>query len=75
MGETPFVEMFATKGSNEIREPFSRAGLSVEWYSRAIGDIAKDGGLNELEYADIRTVSALGGLWRRTIVRVYGKAS
>ncbi len=46
--------------------------MDIKWHSNAIGDIAKQSGLNEIYFADIETLSILG-LWNQYTVHVYGK--
>lgn len=59
-------------GTQTLKEPLSGAGIQVEWASRGIGDIAKTNELANVHYADLHTVSILGGLWKRVRVEVYG---
>ena len=47
--------------------------ISAGWSSRAIGEAAKQAGLNEIYYADIHTFSVLLGLWEEKTLIVYGK--
>lgn len=58
--------------TNYIKEPLSGAGITVEWASHAIGDIAKREGLHTVTHADLHTVSVLGGIWKKVSVQVYG---
>ncbi|MBU1052381.1 MAG: hypothetical protein KKC46_00950 [Proteobacteria bacterium] len=46
--------------------------VDIKWDSNAIGDIAKQSGLNEVYFADIETLSILS-LWSQYTVHVYGK--
>lgn len=72
MNRTPRGEQMARGGTKTLKEPLSGAGVQVEWASRGIGDIAKENGLGEIYYADLHTVSILGGIWKRVRVEVYG---
>ena len=58
---------------NELKEPISGFGLRTQWGSRAIGDAALTAGLETVDYADIRTMSILGGMWRKDAIVVYGR--
>jgi hypothetical protein len=57
----------------ELKEPFSGGGIRVMWASNGIGDVAKSQGLSRIHYADIRTISVLGGIWKRRTVIVHGE--
>lgn len=60
--------------TSELREPITGINIKAEWASRSIGDAMSNGALENGEFADIRTVSVLGGLWKRQTVVVYGEA-
>jgi hypothetical protein len=45
--------------------------VDIKWDSNAIGDIAKQSGLNKVYFADIETFSILG-FWTQYTVHVYG---
>ena len=62
----------AELSSFHIQEPITRMRISAEWNSRAIGDAAKQTGLDKIYYADMRTQSVLGGIWRRETIIVWG---
>jgi len=72
MRDTPRSTAAGQSSSKVIREPVSGAGVSVEWASRAIGDIARRHDLAEVYYADLRTVSYVLGIWRQQQVIVHG---
>ena len=55
-----------------IKEPFSGYGISAEFYSNAIGEIAERHGLKTVYYADVERFSILG-IWRHDEVIVYGE--
>ncbi len=48
-------------------------GVTVEWDSNAIGEIAKRNGIRRVLFADLETVSVLG-VWKSYTVHVYGEA-
>ena len=73
MNETPRGTRLAALDTKQLKEPITRFNLSAEWDSRAIGDAAKRAGLNTIFYADMKTVSVLGGIWRQQTVRVWGE--
>ncbi len=47
--------------------------LQAKWDSNGIGEIAKKNGIDEVDYADIETISVLFGIWEQQYVHVYGK--
>ncbi len=49
--------------------------VSVQWDDKAIGEIARKGGIETIHYADLETKSYLLGIWKRHTVRVYGTAA
>lgn len=66
----------STSGSEEtkqLQDPFV-TGVKVEWGSRAIGDAAKRTGVEQIEFADMHTISVLGGLYKSSTIIVYGKS-
>lgn len=69
---TPIGDTTAKVSSHYVREPITAVRASAEWKSRAIGDAAKNGGLDEIYYADIQKISILGGAYRRETVLVRG---
>ena len=73
MHDTPRGERMVELSSKHIEEPITGAKLSAEWDSRAIGDAAQKGKLEEIYYADLRIFSLLGGIWSKQTIRVYGK--
>ena len=60
--------------TKQLQDPFV-TGVKVEWGSRGIGDAAKKTGLEEIEFADMHTISVLGGLYKSSTIVVYGKTS
>lgn len=73
MDKTPRGVKLATINTKHLKAPAGMADISVEWNSRAIGDAAKRAGLNRVYYADMNTVSVLGGIWQRKTIRVWGE--
>jgi hypothetical protein len=63
----------ATLATNAVEIPTTRIDLSVEWSSRAIGDIATQNGMTTVYSCDIHREYFLLGIWRRDQVIVYGK--
>ena len=54
-----------------ITEPFTGLAITVEVDSIAIGDAMKQTKLNEIYYADLRTVSVLFGIYqKKTLIAV-----
>lgn len=59
--------------SKRLQIPTTRLDITAEWDSRAIGDIAKEHGMQTVYACDTRVESVLLGLWRRDTVIVYGE--
>lgn len=61
-----------SSGTSQLQDPFV-TGLKVEWASRAIGDAAKNGGVETIQFADLHTISILGGVYKTSTAVVYGE--
>ncbi len=57
----------------QIKEPFSRANLSVMWSDRAVAEAMKQAGMAELRYADLQKFSVLNGIYERRRLIFYGE--
>jgi len=57
----------------QVKEPFSRANLSVMWTNRAVSDAMKRAGMTELRYADIQTFSVMNSVYERRRLIFYGE--
>ncbi len=57
----------------QIKEPFTRAGLSVMWTSQAVMEAAGRAGMTELRYADLQTLSIANGTYLRQRLIFYGE--
>ncbi len=53
-----------------VHIPFVK--VDIIWSSNAIGDIARENGMETIYYADIDNLSILG-IWNRYSVHIYGK--
>lgn len=75
MSKTPNPERTktATLDQDTLEEPFTGLGVRVEVDSIAIGEAAKKAGIQEIYYADLRTVSVLFGIYQRRTVIVTGE--
>jgi hypothetical protein len=60
-------------GSYRIDIPTPRIDITAEWDSKAVGDIAKSNGIHTVYACDERTVSILGGLFRKEEIIIYGE--
>ncbi len=56
-----------------IKEPFSRANLSVMWTNRAVAEAMKRADMTELSYADLKKLSILNGMYERRRLIFYGE--
>lgn len=57
----------------QLKEPFSRANLSVMWTSREVKEAMRKSGMSQLNYADMRTLSILNGVYQRQRIIFYGE--
>lgn len=73
MERTPVGSKEARISTKKIKEPVSGLNVSVEWNSRAIGDAARQAGMERIYYADLHTISVLGGLWEEREIVVVGE--
>lgn len=70
MENTPRNSRRVELSSHDVR---FRGVTWAEVNSRAIGDAAKQHGLKVIHFADMRTISVLGGLYRRRSIQVWGE--
>jgi len=56
-----------------LTEPLTGLAITVEVESNAIGDAMKKAKMDTIYYADLRTISFVGGLYQRQILTVVGK--
>lgn len=57
----------------QVKEPFSRANISVIWTNREVEEAARRAGLSELRYADLHTLSFVNGVYMRRRLVFYGE--
>jgi len=57
----------------QIKEPISRANLSVMWTNRAVAEAMKRAGMTELRYADLQTFSIMNSTYERRRLIFYGE--
>jgi len=55
-----------------LKEPVTRLPISGEWDSDVIMRVAREAGITDLHYIDIKTLSILLGTYRRQTLIVYG---
>lgn len=58
--------------THRVREPVSGSGISAEWQADPVKTAALKAGVTNLYFADTRTLSILGGLYRARTLVVYG---
>jgi hypothetical protein len=58
----------------EIREPFTGLGMYTRVSSNALGDIARQNGMDPLYFADQEVFSILG-IWKTQRVFLYGESA
>jgi len=57
----------------QLKEPFSRANLSVMWSNRIVAEAMKRAGMTEIRYADVQTLSVLNSVYERRRLIFYGE--
>ena len=57
----------------EVQEPFSGYGMSAEFSSNAVGDIARHYGIKRVFWADMEYFNVLG-IWKEQRLTIYGEA-
>ncbi len=70
--DTDHARTQAVQTSHQGDVKYFQYYVSVTWDSNAIGDIAREKGMETIHYADLERISILGGLWQQFIVHVYG---
>jgi hypothetical protein len=73
MQNTPSATGTGYSETKHIELPASAIRISAEWDSRAIGDAARQAGLKTVHFADLQTVSVLGGVWMQQRIHVWGE--
>lgn len=69
---TPVGSRTCLLDEHHLQEPFSRAGLSVDWTSAVIRRAMHEVGMSQAYYAERRTFSLFGGVYRRTSIVIHG---
>ena len=70
--ETPVSDMDGQGKVVQIKEPFSGHGITAEFNSNAIGDIAAKHGIKHVYWADMEYFNILG-IWKEKRLHIYGK--
>lgn len=73
MRNTQLPQKTASDGTKKLEIPTTRIDLSAEWSSRAIGDIARKNDITTVHFCDRRTLSILGGIYRKQEIIIYGE--
>ena len=55
-----------------VKEPFSGWGVSAEFDTNAIGDVARAHGLKKIYWADMEYFKVLG-IWKERSIHIYGE--
>lgn len=71
-GSTPAGSKTCRMNEHILREPFSRAGVSVSFTSRIAEEAARTAGMTNLYYADLETLSILNGVYERKTLIICG---
>ena len=56
-----------------VRLPLPRARIGAEWSEQAIGEAAREAGLKEIYYVDVKTFSVLAGTWQKRTLEIWGR--
>lgn len=72
MQSTPRAERRSDSGIMSVAIP-RLPGARTVWSSNAIGDAAKQAGIKEVYYCDLKRFSVLGGIYGSESLVVYGK--
>ena len=59
--------------SQRLSEPVTGLDIRVEVNSNALGDAAKQNGIDTMYYADIRRQSILLGIWEKNTIILKGQ--
>lgn len=71
LDNTPVTDATGKGKVIRIKEPFSGYGISAEFNSNAVGDIARKNGLTEVYFADMQELNILG-IYRERRLHVNG---
>ncbi len=55
-----------------VREPVSRLNVSAEWSRGYVAEQAREAGIENIYYMDVRVLSFLLGIYRRKDLIIYG---
>jgi hypothetical protein len=58
--------------AHSVQEPFSGRGVTVEWSSGRIEELAAREGIEEIRYIEEQTLSILLGIYQRRRLIIYG---
>jgi len=72
LDNTPVTAASGKSTIVRIREPFTNVGVYTELNSNAIGDIARENGLQKVYFADLETFSIFS-IWRSHTLIIYGE--
>jgi hypothetical protein len=59
--------------TTQLKEPFTRANLSVLWTHRAVAEAVSRAGMTEIRYVDIETLAVLNGMYARRRLIFHGE--
>ena len=70
--QTPVGSKSCEINDFKIKEPFSRLRISAEWTTSSVYEKAKEAGITNIYYADVRKFSLLGGIYSKKVLIVHG---
>ena len=59
--------------AHRLKEPISRVGVSGEWNSEIIVNAMREAEMTKCYYVDVKILSFLRGMYRRTTLILYGE--
>lgn len=73
MNRTPVGSRRFTIDEYRIREPVSGYGIYALWQNREVQAAARQANITRIQHADRRTLSILGGVYRKRTLIIYGE--
>ena len=70
--DTPVGSKTCRVNEHIVREPFSRADVSVSFTSRVVEEAARTAGMTHLYYADLETLRIFKGIYERKTLILCG---
>ena len=72
MNETPLATKVCYVKDFKVQEPVTGYNVQAEWMTSAVIEKAREAGIKQIHYADLRIFSILLGLYTRKTLIIYG---